>query len=68
MVIRERYSHAIADNQKKMKRKEADVRIELRASRTDEQQIQKLERGGFAATREKRKLRKRIKNRKNVQG
>lgn len=64
MAVRERYSHAKADNQKKMKRKEAEARVEARASRTDEQQLAKLDAGSYTATKERNRLQERIANRK----
>lgn len=65
MAVRERYSHAIADSQKKMKRKEAEVRAEARADRSDEQQLQRLDAGGWAATKEKKRLQGRINDKRN---
>lgn len=54
-----------SDLQKK-KRKEAEARAELRANRTDEQQLQKLEAAGWKASKEKKRLRARIVIRKKV--
>lgn len=60
MPVREYYSHAKANNQKKMKRKEAEVRAEQRVKRTDEQQLKKLDAEGRKATKERAKLQARI--------
>lgn len=56
MAVRERYSHAKANNQKKMKRKEAEARAEQRANRTNEQQLQRLDIKGLKATKERNRL------------
>ena len=60
MAVRERYSHAKADNQKKMKRKEAEARAEQRAERTDAEQLVLLDARGLKATKERAKLQSRI--------
>ena len=60
MAIRERYSHAKADRYKEKKRKVAEERIEARAGRSDEAQLQKLDIAGHNATKEKKRLRERI--------
>lgn len=61
MVVRERYSHAKADKYKAKKRKEAGERKEARDGRSDEAQLQRLNIAGHKATKEKRRLRVRIK-------
>lgn len=66
MAIREYYSHAKANNQKKMKRKEAEARVEQRAKRTDEQQLAKLDAGDYVATKERKRLQNGIAIRKRV--
>lgn len=60
MAVRERYSYAKANNQNKMKRKEAEVRTAARAERTDEQQLALLDTKGLKATKERAKLQTRI--------
>ena len=60
MAVREYYSHAKADNQKKLKRKEAEARAEQRAERTDKQQIALLDSRGLKATKERAKLQARM--------
>ena len=44
----------------KLRRKAAEKRNEQRASRTDKQQLAKLDQGGYLAVRERTKLSKRI--------
>ena len=66
MAIREHYSHARADRHKEKKRKEAEERIEARAGRSDEAQLQKLEIAGHKATKERRRLRERIDLKKRI--
>jgi len=61
MTIREHYSHAKADKHKAKKRKEAGERKEARAGRSDEGQLQRLNIAGHTATKEKKRLRARIK-------
>ena len=53
---REHYSHAIADDHKKKKRKEAEVRQQSREQRTNKQQLQKLDIEGHAARKERTRL------------
>ena len=48
------------------KRKEAEERQEARATRTDKQQIAKLNAGGFKAARERAKLQGRIDRAKRI--
>lgn len=43
MATRNSYSHAKADNQKKLKCKESDVRLKARAELTDAQQLKNLD-------------------------
>lgn len=64
MAVREHYSHAIADKHKAKKRKEAGERKEARDGRTDAGQLQKLNIAGHKATKEKKRLRARIKAQK----
>ena len=56
MTIREHYSHAKADAQKVQRRKEADKRAATRAERTTAQQLARLNAGGYAAKRERNRL------------
>lgn len=60
MAVKEHYSHAKADRHKENKRKEAEERMEARAGRSDEAQLQKLDIAGHKATKEKKRLRERI--------
>lgn len=53
---REHYSHAIADDHKKKKRKEAEVRQQSREQRTGKQQLQKLDIEGHTAKKERARL------------
>lgn len=53
---REHYSHAITDEHKKKKRKEAIIRQESRKQRTNKQQLQKLNIEGHTAKKERTKL------------
>jgi hypothetical protein len=55
-MIREHYSHAIADLNKTRKRNEASERQVLRDNRTNKQQLAKLDVGGFIAKKERAKL------------
>lgn len=57
MVVRERYSHAIANEKKKRKRKGAESRQQQRNSRSNAQQLNKLDAGGWAAVKERARLR-----------
>jgi len=66
MAVREHYSHAKADRHKEKKRKEAEDRMEARAGRSDEAQLQKLEIAGYKATKERRRLRERIDLKKRI--
>ena len=56
MAIRERYSHAIADAHKTLKRKEATARQGLRKGHSNKQQLAKLDASGWGAKKERRKL------------
>lgn len=56
MTIRERYSHAIADDHKKKKREEAKTRQQARKQRTNEQQLAKLDKEGWTAKKERARL------------
>ena len=56
MTIRERYSHTMADEHKKKKRKEAEARQQARKQRTNEQQLTKLDKEGQIAKKERTKL------------
>jgi hypothetical protein len=58
--VREKYSHKIADEKKRQKRKESDERMAARATRTDEEQLAKLDTGNWRALRERDRLHKRI--------
>ena len=53
---REHYSHTIADQHKAEKRKQATERIQTRANRTIKQQLARLDAGGYAAKRERNRL------------
>ncbi len=64
MAVRERYSHSIVDKQQVKKRKEAEARTEVRAGRSDDQQIQRLDAAGHRANKEKKRLRAKV-NKKN---
>ncbi len=55
-MIREHYSHAKADNNKKRKRKEAEARQQSRKQRTAQQQLKKLDIEGYTAKKERIKL------------
>ena len=66
MAVREHYSHAKADKHKEKKRKEAEERVEARAGRSDEAQLQKLDIAGHKATKEKKRLRERINLRRRM--
>lgn len=57
-MIREHYSHAIADAHKKKKREEAETRQLIRKQRTNEQQLAKLDKGGRVAKKERSRLEK----------
>lgn len=57
-MIRERYSHKIADEKKKRKRKEADIRLQTRKQRSNEQQLAKLDKEGRIAKKERLRLEK----------
>lgn len=54
--IRKRYSHKIADEAKKQRRVEANQRQQERNKRSNQQQIAKLDTGGFAAKKERARL------------
>jgi len=56
MVIREHYSHTIADKHKEKKHQEADERQKLRKQRSSKQQLTKLDTGGYAAKKERARL------------
>jgi hypothetical protein len=56
MAVRENYSHKKADEAKRTRRKEAEARQEIRNSRTNVQQLAKLDAGGFAAKKERARL------------
>lgn len=43
MAIRDSYSHAIADEKKRRKRKESDARLAKRAKLSNAQQLEKLD-------------------------
>ncbi|GAG08703.1 unnamed protein product [marine sediment metagenome] len=60
MTIREHYSHAIADNKKKERRKDAEARQTLRNQRTPKQQLKKLDIEGRIAKKERKRLEKMI--------
>lgn len=55
-MIREHYSHKIADEKKKRKHKEADVRLQVRKQRSSEQQLAKLDKEGRIAKKERARL------------
>ena len=57
MAIREKYSHKIVNAKKVRKREEAETRQTARDTRSDKDQIVKLNDGGFRATKERAKLR-----------
>lgn len=67
MAVRERYSHAKADRYQENKRKEAKIRAESRAGRSDEGQLQRLDIAGHKATKEKKRLRVNIDRRKRIE-
>lgn len=54
--IRKKYSHAIANEHKEQKRKEAEVRQIIRSKRTNAQQLAKLNAGGFVVKNERARL------------
>ena len=56
MTIREHYSHTKADAQKAERHKEADKRAAIRAKRTTAQQLIRLDAGGYAAKKERNRL------------
>ena len=56
MTKREHYSHAIADEHKKRRHKEAEIRLQTRKQRTDKQQLAKLDAGKYAAKKERIRL------------
>lgn len=58
MTIREHYSHTRADAHKDKKRKEAEVRQQLRKQRTAKQQLKKLDTEGHTAKKERARLEK----------
>ena len=58
--IRKNYSHVIADENKKRKRKHAEARQELRNNRSPEQQLAKLDAEGWGAKKERARLMKQI--------
>lgn len=60
MVRRESYSHAIADEYSRRKRKEAGLRQQARAKRTVAEQLHKLDAGDYTAVKERAKLIERI--------
>ena len=55
-MIREKYSHAIADKHKDGKRKDVDARQQIRNQRDNTQQLAKLDAGGYTAKKERTKL------------
>ena len=60
MTIREHYSHAKADAQKTERRKEANERAAIRVKRTTVQQLARLDAGGYAAKRERNRLKGKV--------
>lgn len=58
MPVREYYSHAKADSNKKRKREEAEGRLESRKQRTATQQLKKLDIEGRVAKMERTRLEK----------
>lgn len=50
----------------KKKQREAEERAVLRAARTDEEQLQKLDAGGWLASRERTRLQVRIETKKRI--
>jgi len=64
MTVREKYSHAKADRQQELKRKEAEGRDEQRAKRTDEQQLKLIEARRGASAKESKRLTERIRRNK----
>ena len=56
MTIREHYSHAKADAQKAERHKKANERAAVRAKRTNAQQLARLDAGGYAAKKERTRL------------
>ena len=56
MTIREHYSHKIADEKKRQKRKESDIRLQARKQRSNKQQLAKLDAGGWVAKKERARL------------
>ena len=54
--VRKKYSHIIADAHKTKKRKEAEKRVEIRAGRSNKQQLACLDAGGYVAKRERVRL------------
>lgn len=60
MTIREHYSHAKADDNKKRKRSEAEGRQKTRKQRTAKQQLEKLDIEGRIAKKERTRLGKLI--------
>ena len=58
MTVREHYSHSIADDKKKRRRKEAEARQASRNQRTPKQQLKKLDIEGRIAKKERAKLNK----------
>lgn len=56
MVRRESYSHAIANEHGRKKRKEAELRQQARAKRTAAEQLHKLDVAGYEATKERKRL------------
>ena len=56
MVKREKYSHAIADEHSRKKRKEAELRQQARAKRTAAEQLHKLDAEHHTAAKERARL------------
>ena len=54
--IRKKYSHSIANAKKNQKHKEAEARQKQRNTRSNEKQLDKLDKGGYIAKKERSKL------------
>ena len=57
MAKREHYSHTIANEKKKQRRKQAECRQQQRNGRSNAQQLCKLDAGVWAAVKERARLR-----------
>lgn len=58
MTIREHYNHAIADKHKDVKRKDADIRQQVRKQCSNKQQLAKLDADEHTAKKERARLEK----------